>query len=61
MCQECYGSCGFGFLIKPQTTIALTFLTHDISAIGGVLLTCIEIRQIAKGGDYSFELISIVH
>ena len=29
----------FNYLIKnPQTTIALTFLTHNISTIGGVLL-----------------------
>ena len=31
----------FNYLIKnPQTTIALTFLTHNISDIGGVLYVC---------------------
>ena len=42
------------YLIKnPQTTIALTFLTHIISAIGGVL--CIW------NGKYSESLIPWIH
>ena len=34
---------GYLFFIKnPQTTIALTFLTHIISAIGGVDANCVN-------------------
>ena len=40
----------FNYFIKnPQTTIALTFLTHIISAIGGV-----DRQQCRREGLYSF-------
>ena len=35
--QVTFSICFFNYIIKnPQTTIALTFLTHNISAMGGV-------------------------
>jgi hypothetical protein len=35
----------FNYFIKnPQTTIALPFLTHNISAIGGVVYVAVVIR-----------------
>ena len=49
ICNSFYNS-----IKNPQTTIALTFLTHNISDTGGVLSDMQGMEKVCYGGDSTF-------